>query len=205
MKTYPTNIVVGAEVVTPTPINDEFLDIANTANRLDDENFGALALASSKLALGAMHRLAYAAIETQQSVYLNLVHAGTNIGAVPDGSGNPWAWTVTTYGGLLYLTLRVAAESYYLFDVPPVTPYPGVGGLWVGLRVDGQLVARSCEQSTSTTTDTFSARAHVPVAAGSHSIEVVFGSDRPDLGYSTRGDEYATFLDRALCVMEAVQ
>lgn len=206
MKTYVTNVVSGAEVVTPTSVNDEMLDIAGTANRLDDENFGTNALAASKLALGAMHRLAYVTSETTRSLDINGFSDGTTVGAVPDDSGVPWIQEVTTYGGMLVLSVRVAVSTFYYVDIPPVTAVPGTGNLWVGLRVDGQLVARSVEQSPSSTTDTLSARAHLPVGAGTHLVEVVFGVDRPTTGYGGAvGAEYAEFDDRALCVMEAIQ
>lgn len=199
MKSYVSALVVDGETATPYPVNDELLDIAGAANRLDDENFQASSLPSTVLALGATQRLLHDAIETAQTVTVSFRDV-TNTGTVqplPDATGAPWAHTIETHGGALYLALQVAMED----SVNALNNYA-----WIAIQVDGELVARSSDQEAQTYADTWYAHATVPVAAGSHVIELVFGVALPDVagGASGAGGDLG-FIDRAFVALELLQ
>ena len=199
MKSYTSALVVDGETATPYPVNDELLDLAGAANRLDDENFSPSSLPSTVLALGAAHRLLHDAIETARTVTVNF-RDQTSSGAVqplPDAAGDPWAHTIETYGGALYLALQVAMED----ATNELNNYA-----WVQIMVDGEVVARSSDQEAQTYADTWYAHAVVPLAAGSHVIELSFGTSLPDVagGASGAGGDLE-FLDRSLVAMELLQ
>lgn len=201
MKSHVSALVVGAEVVTPEPVNAEYLDIAGNANRLDDENFGAGTLTAAKLAAGAMHRLRSSVTETSQDV--NVEQAISSIiGAVPDDGGEPWVIEVTTYGGTLCVTARAIVTKEATFDLGggPFQAPVEAGAVWLGLRMNGVMVARSNESMSSSFADTLTCHAAVPAGPGTHVLEVVFGLDT--------GGEYVdrlTFDDRAVYILEALQ
>lgn len=198
MKSFVTNVVVDGEIVTPHPINDEFLDIAGTANRLDDENIALTSLASSKLAVGAMHRLLWDPIETARSYTFTTLIIGTSVIPILNAGGSPWVQSITTRGGLLYLTLRVAIEG----SIPAL----GSSALlyaWAGIRVDGEIVARSGDQEGQAPTDTLIVRRHLPLGAGTHVIEPVLCVNNP--GNTGFAGNQVDYYDRALAVMEALQ
>lgn len=199
MKSYVSALVVDGETATPYPVNDELLNVAGTANRLDDENFAANALPSTALALGATHRLLHDAIETARTVTVDFRDV-TGTGAVqplPDASGAPWAHTMETYGGALYLALQVAMED----ATNELNNY-----VWIQIMVDGEVVAQSGDQAGQTYADSWYAHAVVPVAAGSHVIELSFGTSLPTEANGAAGaGGDLEFSDRSFVALEILQ
>lgn len=201
MKSYVSALVVDGETATPLPVNDELLAIAADANRLTEENLDGLA--ASKLALDAVHRLLVDAIETTQTVvvdYRDVTSTGSTQ-ALPDATGAPWYHVVETYGGALYLTLQVIMED----ATNKLNNY-----VWVAIAVDGEIVARSSDQEAQCYADTWHAHAVVPLGAGSHTVELLFGVCLPDIAGATGGGPPTAggdlqFADRTFIAMERLQ
>lgn len=197
MKSYVSALVVDGETATPLPVNEELLAIAGDANRLTEENLDGLA--ASKLALDSVHRLLVDAIETSRTVTVNfrdVTLTGTTQ-ALPDAAGDPWTHTIETYGGALYLTLQVAMED----ATNKLNNYA-----WVAIAVDGEVVARSSDQEAQCYADSWHAHAVVPLGAGSHVVELLFGTSLPaeaDGAAGAGGD--LEFVDRTFIAMERLQ
>jgi hypothetical protein len=205
MRSYIVDGVVAGEVITERELMSELRDIADHANNLDDDNFQLSTLTSAKLETGALNVILYESTETVRTVAPAYNVDSEGVYAVPDGAGDPWVVTFLSSGGVLHIMAQVS-----LYDSGDA--YNGYA--WVGLRVNGELVARSSDQEAQSTTDTFNVRAILPFGIGTQVIEVVFGVSIPTVANTERPEdppdwtEHATdidFADRLLIVREASQ
>lgn len=205
MRSYTQATVASGETVTERELLRELRDVAEKSNAADDDNFGLEAITATKLELGSCNRIFYEATETARTVDPTYFQNSEAIYAVPDGSGNPWVQTIDTSNAVLHVMAQVVvgdqAATYCAYA-------------WVGIRVNGEIVARSGDQDPQSTIDTFNVRAILPFGIGSALVEVVFGvslsavvniaapTNPPDL---TQHPTTVAFTDRQFLIYEPSQ
>jgi hypothetical protein len=205
MRSYIVDGAVAGEVITERELMSELRDIADHANNLDDDNFQLATLTAAKLETGALNVVLYESTETSRTVVPAYNVDSEGVYGVPDAAGDPWVVTFVSSGGVLHIMAQVAlGDSADLYNAYA----------WVGLRVNGELVARSSDQEAQSTTDTFNVRAILPFGIGTQVVEVVFGVAIPtvantmNVGTTPVWTQHATsvvFGDRILMVREASQ
>lgn len=194
MRTYPRARVESGELVTPNEINDELRELVAGLNSLDRDNFGALS--TDKVALGAWGRIRLST-SVQRIDVTHLAGPSELAGEVlpipfdlggPTGTDViPWFEEFETSDGSLELSLSVS----YTDDIDAET-----SGIWVGIRLNGNIVARSPMQPPGTYRDCGYCVVTVPVAARRQLVEPVYGR-----AWST-SNRTITFTDRQLALRE---
>lgn len=170
MRSYTQATVSAGEVVTERELMQELQDVAEKGNALDDDNFGLEAITATKLQVGSCNRLFYEATETVREVAPSYFQNSEAIYAVPDAAGDPWVQAISTVNAVLHVVAQVVIAD----DADTFMAYA-----WVGIRVNGEIVARSGDQEAQSTVDTFNVRAILPFGIGTAQVEVIFGVSLP--------------------------
>lgn len=171
-RSWPADAAVNSEFATPNELNAELSELAEVAHDLDNDNLAFNRITAAKTQNGAFGNLFLSlptAVLGEQTVHL----AGDSSGivyAMPkpnNGTGGvPWILEPTLSDCEFKMTLSAAWEDQALNQWL---------GLWIGIRVDGVLVAQSPLQSRGFWSSHASVRVDVPLAAGGHTIEMVYG------------------------------
>lgn len=170
MRSYPMDTAYDGDYVTPYPVNAELTEIVDASNALTSDNVSVGILAPGHAASDAW------------GSYLRNGHVGpedhdhdrapskNDVYAIPTDAAEPWIERITTGDALLEVVLTAEYEGR--------TTSGGTGIvllLWVGVRVDGTLVTQSPCGDLTETADSRAALALVPVGAGEHVVELVYG------------------------------
>lgn len=165
MRSWPADKPEEEEVATPYELDAELRELTGAAHEVDVDNYASGRLAASRAAPGSWANITLSRPAAPDNT---TVQAGEGGGILPILiSGAPWVVPITTGDCRLIVTLVQSWQD-------------GIGDdsllLWVGVRVDGELVARSpIQQQGCPEVYTGFARGAVFVQAGTHLAEMVFG------------------------------
>ena len=168
MKSFTRALAKSGEIITPHELNTELRDVVGTMHALDRHNVPAFAITRGKVAAGAFGRWLIDPITTARNTDHTAGQNGQVYYPIPDEAGEPWIKTFLTGDGGLVVGLHVSFG-----DVTSVTPTQLY--TWVGVLVDGALVAQSPISHVLAYRDHLSIEYEVPVGAGYHRIEAVYG------------------------------
>lgn len=172
MRSYIASTVEDGEYATPNEINDELRELVGALHSVDRDNLEG-SLTSAKAALGAWGRMLIS--ESEQAI--DVVHPfapatfeGSEIHRIPFDldAGTIVPWYIEFESGDCELEVELGAQ--WTDDVDDLESY-----VWIGIRVDGILVARSPVQQQFTRSEHGYVVWTVPVGAGVHVIEPVYG------------------------------
>lgn len=166
MRSYPVDAAAEGELVTPTELNAEVAEIVSAMHSIDRYNFAPNILDRQRVATGSWNTLLLDVIETNVEVEHIAKSNQQAMYPIPDGDGNPWVRSYDTPDCMLHCSLGVdwadVSDNLQLY-------------LWIGVLVDGLLVAQSPLGDYSCWRDHAQVWGIVPVAAGTHRIECVYG------------------------------
>lgn len=186
MRSIVTATVPDGDFTAPHEFNREVGNLAKTLGSLDHDNIRANALTTDKLELGALQGIRVTGYETG-SVTVTVDATRTDIFPVPKADGSPWIETVPTGDGVLSVTFSGEWQA----NDGLTQQY-----LWCGIKVDGNIEVRSPCSSNEAAGACWHVECKVPVQAGSHTIELVFGI-HPTLAPFTR----SFFFGERLCAI----
>lgn len=186
MRSFPAAIASDGLYLTPHEINAEVAEIASVVNSLDLYNFEAGEISHAKLEAGACGDLHVDRLTSSNS------QDSTNdrtVRGVPDEDDDPWVVEFASGDGYLRVTCGgwVSASTVGL-------------AIWVGIRVDGELVAS--QALTSGLADAaWHIEGDIAVGAETHLIEVVWQGYQAD-GFLIAYTNTYTWKDRHLTIRE---
>lgn len=194
MRSFPVATVPGTQFPTPHELNAEFAEEAGVLHALDRDNFDPLELDEEKLVEGAFGSILVMGAEDTVSHIFQIDTGGYQVHWLPDdGTSSDGRMVVpfTSGDGLLRVSL-----SAYVRDSAANVIYA-----WVGVRVDGVMVAHS-PQCLYYSRFAFFCQGTIAVGPGSHLIEGVYGFSP---AYTDAAGRTLEFRDRVLTVQEAVR
>lgn len=165
MRSFPADLAHVGDYATPHELNAEIAEGVSVMHSLDWYNFVAGSLTVDKLAVGAAGDILLEGTNVLRSVVASAETLQSDVFAVPNAAGNPWIRAFTCGDGILRCACGGSARDVTL----QITP------VWVGLRIDGQIIGRSSSPARGVIHWQF--EVDYPVGAGDHTLEVVFGSD----------------------------
>jgi hypothetical protein len=193
MKSYVTARAFPGQYAATTEINAELADVVAAMHRLDRDNLGE-PLTHGKVELGAFGKLKLSQSEQLITVLHppnNLDDESTDMYPLPFdlSAGEPIYWVVDFESGDCELEISLGVG--WVDDFDELEHW-----LWIGVRVDGVLVARSPTQAEFTFGSAAQVTVNHPVSAGVHIIEPVYGR-----AYDA-SERWVSFTDRTLSVLE---
>lgn len=191
MYSIPTDAAYVGDYVTPHPLNSELAEIMAASNALNHDNIDSGLLTPDQVAPLTYGSVLVRGGETTRTTTHDDTPSISDIFAVPDEAGDDWVEQITC--GDSVLRVVVNAEYQRASD--------GALRLWLGARVDGALVAMSHIGDQQEQRDARFAEAVIPVASGTHTIEVVYGLHP----LSSTGSLSIEWLYRILTVREAAR
>lgn len=187
MKSYPIDADHTSDYIVPFAANNEFAEMFGVIHSLDLYNFVAASLTVSKLDQGATGDIRITGSETPRAVVVSDAQLNSDVYAIPNDGGGNWVERITTGDGILQVTIQGWASNLF-----------GGAPLWMGVRVDGVLAAQSGTASSGLgIASAWFAQAEVPVGAGEHIVEAVFGFYSIGGGVTT-----ITWQDRTMIMRE---
>lgn len=173
MRTFVRARAEPGELVTPNEINDELRDIVGAMHSLDRDNLPANLLTNARTALGAWGNILIS--RSEQAVDVEFPPGPSDLDSceihvIPfDLDGDivvPWIEEFAT--GDCDLELSLGAQFSDIVDEL-------TSRIWIGIRLDGVLVVRSPTQPDFTSAEHGYCTITVPVGAGTHILEAVYG------------------------------
>jgi hypothetical protein len=164
--------------ITPHELMAVVGELVQVAHGIDRDNLVgensvtlvANAITSAKLALDTMGSVVWDDRGTAQDSELTETHALGSEYPIPADDGEPWRITFECQDGMLAATFNVTFDVLHVDGLGDST-----AGVWVGVRLDGNLVAQSPPGDWPCTSDTVECSWACPVPAGSHTLELVYG------------------------------
>lgn len=169
MRMFPSDSQANGDVVTPFALNNELREMFSCIHSHDWYNFIASSLPATKLEDGAAGDVRVVGYDGSASAKTVDTAANSNdVYPMVDAADVDWVEEFTSADSVLLIVL-----SCTLFDSNPTTFLP----VWIGVRVDGVLAARSgTEHSQNGLIEaTLMCSCMIPVGAGVHLIEPVWG------------------------------
>lgn len=172
--------------VTPHELNAEMAALLSQHNGgYDLENVTAGTIADADIADNAVHDLTYDSELTQVVVSLTVkTHQGA-IMAVPDSAGDPFIVEFDTEEEAI---LQVTAGGSYSTTIGRVHLYVVVDGI-VAAQLD------SAPEDTSTTVQSFEIDGVMPIPAGGHVVEMLYGFAQEGAAASITFEDRSLLLD----------
>lgn len=193
MRSFTTDNADVGEFITPHELNNELREVVTGIHRIDRDNFGPNELPTTKIALGAWGDWFIEQIEEPVDIAHQPGDNSTVVYPIPhdDSGGVITNWVVEFSSGdcELMVTLAATWEDQALFD--PTF-------MWIGAKVDGILIMQSPIQMSNTYVDHALVWMSVPVGAGTHVVEFVYGMHDAALGFPRT----ITWLDRMAVIRE---
>jgi hypothetical protein len=169
MRVYNVATASTGMVITPEEFDLELGEIARGVHLVDRDNFAAALLTAPKVKADAWGKILKGTRSTTRSTDHTVAGTNQDWFHVPDDAGDPWRAEFQTGDGVLRFTYSQEFEEQSGAIAINV---------WVGVRVDGELVARS-PLVRNVLLSGLQVDAAVPVGAGNHIIEAVYGLHRP--------------------------
>lgn len=168
MRSFPVDAAVNGEFTTPLELDAELREITGAGHDVDNDNLAGARVGLTKVAAGAYGTIQLATVYPGGD--LTVHQPGDSAGQVYNipggGTGNPWILAPTFADGSVEFSLGV----YFRDDALTSTLLA-----WVGLRLDGELIAQSPIQGPQFYGSSRFVRVQRPVAAGVHLLEPVYG------------------------------
>lgn len=192
MKSFPLDSQGAGDVITPFAFNNEVGDLFKTIHALDWWNFIATSVTVDKLEAGACGDMRVTGGITGQVSTVTASANSNDVYPILTDAGVPWIERFTSGDGFLNLLLFCN-----LFNSNPSIIMPG----WIGIRLDGLLVAQSglYPAFTGAIDVPLQCGCMAPVGAGVHVIEPVFGVDTSFAAWAATDVE---FDNRQLAIRE---
>lgn len=170
MRSYPTDVAYDGDYVAPHPITAEVGEVVAAANALTSDNIPVGTLGPEAAAADAWGTLLRNGFYGPEDHDHDRTPTEGDVYPIRTDAAEPWVERITTGDGVLSVVLTAEYEGR--------TTSGGTGIvilLWVGVRVDGVLVAQSPGGDLIETADSRAALAMVPVGAGEHVVDMVYG------------------------------
>lgn len=168
MRSFTSALPTAGMVITPGELDAELADVGTSFHQLDRDNFAAGAVAATKVAVDAWG----AVLRLERSVLQTKTHsdAGTSQDwfHLPDDLGADTIARQQTGDCVLHICFSACFQE---------TTLALFLNVWIGVRLDGELVAKS-PLNRRVTIGSCQCEAVVPVGAGVHVLEPVYGLHR---------------------------
>jgi hypothetical protein len=166
MQTHRQTTIEPGTILAPHEIIQEVREFVGALHSIAEDNLDAAGLAASQFATNAFGKVfSEATRSTARSTTIPSTNEYGDQYPILDNAGDPWVVSRTTGDGYLEGSLGIT----FISTVPIVLR------MWVGVMVDGQLVGQSPTLSGQSFEDSLYVGWAVPVGAGVHRIEAVFG------------------------------
>lgn len=181
MRSWPVDRPIAGEFVAPLELNAELAELSASAHDIDYDNIGGAAIITGdKVADGTWGKVWTNPITSDGSLRTHT--AGDNqvqVFELPnDGDTAPMRMVVDTGDCELALSLGACWSATQGATAVPIK-------LWLGIRLDGVVVAQSPIGSPIATRCHQLIRQSVPVPAGRHVIDAVYGIHDSGLASTT--------------------
>lgn len=171
MQSWITDTWIAGRYTTVNELTAEQLALAEAVQGLDQDNIASLTAAKV-----AVYAWANPLWEDRSVVQTSELFDDTaTLFWIPNNAGTPWLLDFECGDGMLEGTLSITFVTADLFVIPTASL------VWVGVKLDGALVAIS-PSGGGLTEDSLEVEVVVPIGAGSHRLEFVFGLNGPSSG-----------------------
>lgn len=170
MQSFIAEAVTGARYPTPDEVQAEIAELCGGVQGIDQDNLGTITVAKVEVD-GFGEVITTFRDVVQRTSLTDAQQTGESL-PIPDNAGatTPWVKAFTCGDGMLHGTLSVTFYS----SVAGVAVT--VGGMWVGVELDGALVAISPNDANGDFVEaSYDVAFAVPIGAGSHRLAFVYG------------------------------
>ena len=153
--------------LTPHELNAEVREVVQASHALAEDNFGEGVLSAAPVVVNAFGGMWEFERTTSQNSTIPAADQYGEYQPIPNSSGTAWVESVTTGDCLLEGVFGVTMRS------TGGTPVASI--VWVGVVLDGVLVAQSPMGDYTSLQDSADVEFAEGVGAGAHRLELVFG------------------------------
>lgn len=170
MRSYPADAAYAGDYVSPHPIVAEVSEIVSASNALTSDNLAVGSLGPEAAAADAWGTVLRNGFYGPEDHDHDRTPSEGDVYPIKTDAGEPWVERITTGDAVLEVVLTAEYEGRTTANVAGEVLL-----LWIGARVDGVLVAQSPGGDLIETADSRAALAMVPVGAGEHVVDMVYG------------------------------
>lgn len=191
MRSISVATVPDGDVIATDELSAEVAEMVGAANNIARESFDAGIITRAKVELGVAGDLLVWGTSTLRGVAHLAGRAPQFEYPVPDDTGAPLVKTFTSGDGVL----SISAKWHFQESTNTYAPM-----VWVGIRVDGALVAKSPLTDDVSVEDSGILLVTLPVPARQHTVALVYGVHSPTMPAAT-----LNWLDRSVAIREAAR
>jgi hypothetical protein len=180
VRSHVAAVAEDGEFLTPHEVAAELRETVGRMHRIDRDNFPTNELDVTVVGLGAFGNVMISELESEETVDHNAGDNSETVYPIPlnttGGGATVEPWILYFPSGDCELELSLSVEWRQDTDLTDPTY------LWIGIRLDGDLVVRSPIQVIQSNNDSSYVVYTVPVPAGTHIVEPVYGIHEQQAG-----------------------